>query len=162
MIALVLASPNRMEYLFNDVEVAGIDRMMVPLVVSDDACGKEAQGGGVFDMYFVDRDLDTMRRSTFRRALGYLERNIPSSPGSASYRVIRSLEWRLRVLGRLGRVVMPLQDRRYARRLPQRLTDRLDEVRTGYPAVTEVWVYDAWLLPQVVDVFGDTARIMVR
>lgn len=162
MIAVVAASTGRIGYALNDVVVAGIDRAKVPLIAADPMCGKEAQGSGVFDVYFVDRNPDALRRSAFRLALGSLERRVSLSSGSASYRFVRSLEWRLRVFGRLGRLAEPFQNRRFAQRFPQRLADRLGEVRVGYPAITEVWVYDAWILPQVVDVFGETARIVVR
>ena len=161
MIALVLVSPERAEYLINDIEAAGLERTMMPFVAANAACSDAAAGCGVFDLFVVDRVQNAARRSIFRRGLGYLERKVPSSAGSAAHRFVRSLEWRLRVVGRIGRLAEPSRNRRLARQFPERLTDRLDEVRTGH-SVSEVWVYDAWVLPQVIDAFGQTARIVIR
>ena len=161
MIALVVASPERVEYLIKDIEAAGLERTRVPLVAANAACSDSAAGGGVFDLFVVDRDPVPARRPVFRRSLEYLESKTESSRASAAHRIVRSLEWRLRVVGRFGRLAEPSRNRRFVRQFPERFANRLDEVRTGYP-VSEVWVYDAWVLPQVIVVFGQTARVVIR
>lgn len=160
MIVAVLASPARAEYLRIDLSHGDFEQGQLAVLVADHICC-ESLGDDWTSLVRVVDSPPGEPGGAVDRLVERAERAFPRTGFSRLGGTVSKLEWRIRHVGRVARLIEHGRLQRARRRLPNRLAAALASTVQEEP-VAEIWLYDAWVADLVTEAVSSRSRVVLR